>query len=220
MIGKILAQSSKRVTMAGIGLGVSGIAVLGGIGLISNSVFAGLTATATSAPQSVTSQTLKLTQKASGTTAGFTSAISNMAPEDVVYRYIDLQNEGTMDGTALTLKLADSLNSTLTTNSSIGLQVQIDECSVAWNSSYACDGVVNPVLVATSANALVSAEKSLNVSSLSAGSTSKLRIKIWLPTSSEVTTNGVLPATTIQGQSSNLTWTFNEAQRIATTKNA
>ena len=48
MIGKIVAQGSKRVTMAGIGIGVSGIAVLGGIGLISNSVFAGLTATATS----------------------------------------------------------------------------------------------------------------------------------------------------------------------------
>lgn len=101
MIGKIVAQGSKRVTMAGIGIGVSGIAVLGGIGLISNSVFAGLTATATSTAQSVTSQTLKLTQKPSGTTAGFTSAVSNMAPDDVVYRYVDLQNEGTMDGTAV-----------------------------------------------------------------------------------------------------------------------
>ena len=42
-----------------------------------------------------------MTQKPSGTTAGFTSAVSNMAPDDVVYRYVDLQNEGTMDGTAV-----------------------------------------------------------------------------------------------------------------------
>ena len=220
MLGKLLSLSLKRVTATGIGIGISGVAVVGGIGLISNSVFAGLTATATSVPQNVTSQTLKLTQSASGATAGFTSAVTNMAPDDVVYRYIDLKNEGSMDGTALTLKLADSATSTLTSNGTIGLQVQIQECSVAWSASWTCSGTESEAMAATSANSLIATAKALTVSSLNSGATSKLRIKIWIPTSSEVTTNGSLPATTVQGQSSNLTWTFTEAQRIATTTNA
>jgi len=220
MLREILAISSKRITMAGVGFGVSGIAVLGGVGLISNSVFAGLTATATSAPQAVTSQTLKLIQGPAGATAGFTTNISDMAPDDVVYRYIDLKNDGTMSGTALVLGLADSSVSTLTSNPTIGLQVQIDECSVAWSATWTCTGTTTSVLAATSANALKLADKPLTVNSLAAGATSKLRFKLSLPTSSEVTTNGTLPATTVQGQTSNITWTFTEEQRVATTTNA
>lgn len=220
MLGKIFVSGLRKVTLTSVGLGISGVAVVGGIGLISNSVFAGLTATATSVPQSVTSQTLKLTQSASGSTAGFSSSISNMAPDDIIYRYIDLKNEGSMNGTALTLRLADSATSTLTSNASIGLQVQIDECSVAWSVTYTCTGDTTSVLAATSANALTTADRSLTVASLAAGATSKLRIKLSIPTSSEVTTNGSLPATTVQGQTSNLTWTFSEAQRVATTTNA
>ena len=220
MLGKIFVSGLRKVTLTSVGLGISGVAVVGGIGLISNSVFAGLTATATSVPQSVTSQTLKLTQSASGSTAGFSSSISNMAPDDIIYRFIDLKNEGSMNGTALTLRLADSATSTLTSNASIGLQVQIDECSVAWSVTYTCTGDTTSVLAATSANALTTADRSLTVASLAAGATSKLRIKLSIPTSSEVTTNGSLPATTVQGQTSNLTWTFTEAQRVATTTNA
>ncbi len=220
MLGKIFVSGLRKVTLTSVGLGISGVAVVGGIGLISNSVFAGLTATATSVPQSVTSQTLKLTQSASGSTAGFSSSISNMAPDDIIYRYIDLKNEGSMNGTALTLRLADSATSTLTSNASIGLQVQIDECSVAWSVTYTCTGDTTSVLAATSANALTTADRSLTVASLAAGATSKLRIKLSIPTSSEVTTNGSLPVTTVQGQTSNLTWTFTEAQRVATTTNA
>lgn len=220
MLGKFFVSGLRKVTLTSVGLGISGVAVVGGIGLISNSVFAGLTATATSVPQSVTSQTLKLTQSASGSTAGFSSSISNMAPDDIIYRYIDLKNEGSMNGTALTLRLADSATSTLTSNASIGLQVQIDECSVAWSVTYTCTGDTTSVLAATSANALTTADRSLTVASLAAGATSKLRIKLSIPTSSEVTTNGSLPATTVQGQTSNLTWTFTEAQRVATTTNA
>ena len=220
MLGKIFVSGLRKVTLTSVGLGISGVAVVGGIGLISNSVFAGLTATATSVPQSVTSQTMKLTQSASGSTAGFSSSISNMAPDDIIYRYIDLKNVGSMNGTALTLRLADSATSTLTSNASIGLQVQIDECSVAWSVTYTCTGDTTSVLAATSANALTTADRSLTVASLAAGATSKLRIKLSIPTSSEVTTNGSLPATTVQGQTSNLTWTFTEAQRVATTTNA
>ena len=220
MLGKIFVSGLRKVTLTSVGLGISGVAVVGGIGLISNSVFAGLTATATSVPQSVTSQTMKLTQSASGSTAGFSSSISNMAPDDIIYRFIDLKNEGSMNGTALTLRLADSATSTLTSNGSIGLQVQIDECSVAWSVTYTCTGDTTSVLAGTSANALTTADRSLTVASLAAGATSKLRIKLSIPTSSEVTTNGSLPATTVQGQTSNLTWTFTEAQRVATTTNA
>ena len=41
-----------------------------------------------------------------------------------------------------------------------------------------------------------------------------------LPDQSETTTNGTLPAGTIQGLSASLTYTFAETQRDATTSNS
>lgn len=41
-----------------------------------------------------------------------------------------------------------------------------------------------------------------------------------LPDQNETTVNGTLPANTIQGLSTNLTYTFTETQRAATTTNS
>ncbi len=198
------------------------MATIGGVTLIGSSVFASLNATAFNAAGTVATDTLKLTQTASavtGITGGLSTAISGMAPGDVVNRFVDLKNTGTMDGTGLTLQLADSASTTLTSNASIGLQVSIAECSSAWTGAGLCPGgsTQTVVLASTPASTLVSTPTALSVSSLAAASTNRLRITMSLPAGSETTVNGVLPGTTVQGVTSSLVWTFTEAQRLATT---
>jgi spore coat-associated protein N len=200
-----------------------GAALIGGSALVGSGVFASLNATAFNpATQSVTTQTLKLTQASSsvtGLTGGITTAITNMAPGDVVNRFVDLTNTGTMDGRNLKLKLAAAgTASTLTTDGTNGLQIAVYECATAWTTvtGLCSGGAGTTVLASTSATSLVAAEKALSVASLSASSVNRLRIEITLPTGSETTINGVLPSGTIQGVSSDLTWTFSEEQRLAT----
>lgn len=193
-------------------------ALLGGLALASSSVFALLSATAfNTTPITAASETLMLTQTSAGVSGGIESNISGMAPGDVVYRYLDLTNSGTMSGASLTLKVTDSLASTLSTNSTSGLQVTLQQCSVAWTQASAtCSGTSSSVLSSTPLNTLSTATP-ISVTSLSASAVSRLRITISLPVSTEITTNGVLPVGTIQGKSSDLVWLFQESQRTATT---
>lgn len=197
-----------------------GAAIIGGGALVGSGVFASLNATAfNTAGQSVTTQTLKLTQAASGTTGltgGITTAISNMAPGDVVNRFIDITNAGTMAGTNLNLKLADASSTALTTDATKGLQIAIFECATAWTAAGACAGTPTTVMASTAASSLVSTAKALSVGSLDSEAISRLRIEITLPAGSETTVNGVLPTGTVQGLASSLTWTFTEDQRLAT----
>ena len=194
-----------------------GAALIGGGALVGSGVFASLNATAfNTTGQSVTTETLKLTQAASGATGGITTAISNMAPGDVVNRFIDITNAGTMDGTNLRLKLADSAATALTTDATNGLQIAIYECATAWSALGACAGTPTTVMASTAASSLVSTAKAVSVSSLASTAVSRLRIELTLPAGNETTVNGVLPGGTIQGLSSSLTWTFTEDQRIAT----
>ena len=197
-----------------------GAAVIGGGALVGSGVFAALNATAFNpAGQSATTQTLKLTQSASavgGITGGITTAIANLAPGDVVNRFIDLTNGGTMGATNLKLQLADSTTSLLTSDGTKGLQIAISECSTAWTSAGTCGGTPTTVMASTTATSLIATAKTVSVGSLAAGAVNRLKIEITLPNSTETTTNGVLPSGTIQGLSSSLTWTFTEDQRLAT----
>jgi len=70
--------------------------------------------------------------------AGFTTAISNLAPGDTVNRFDNLSNGGTLDASALSLKVADTVNSKLTTDTTNGLNVTVSTCPVAWTTAGAC----------------------------------------------------------------------------------
>ena len=198
-----------------------GAAIIGGGALVGSGVFASLNATAFNpASQTVTTDTLKLTQASSsvaGLTGGITTAISNLAPGDVVNRFVDLTNGGTMAGANLKLKLAAATASALTTDGTNGLQIAVYECATAWTTvTGLCSGTAGTsVMASTSASSLVSVAKAIAASSLGAGSVSRLRIEITLPAGSETTVNGVLPSGTVQGLTSDLTWTFSEDQRLA-----
>ena len=208
------AQGAARFSVK---LLVVATAVVGGGALVSSSVFASLTAVAT-ASTSVTTGTLSLTDTATAGSGGLVTAISAMAPGDVVNRYVDLKNGGTLAADTTTVVITGSGNA-LTTDATNGLQVLMQACSVAWTTGTGvCGGTTTTVLAQQSANALLTA-KTLTLPSYAANATTNLKISISLPSGSEVTTNGVLPGGTIQGLSATLAWTFTEQQRTATTTN-
>ena len=198
-------------------------ASIGGAALISSSVFAALTASATNTSGgSVTSGTLKLTQAASGVsgiTGGFETAIAGLAPTDTVNRYVILSNPGTLNSSAMTLGAAGS--GLLATDATNGLQVVVKQCSTAYPNTGTCGGTETTILNSTSVSSLATpAALTLQSGALNSGATTYLKISISLPASSEVTTNGVLPLGSIQGLTSTITWTFTQTQRAGTTSDS
>jgi hypothetical protein len=198
----------------------AGAAVLVGTGF---GVWATLNATASGTAESVSSGTLKLTLAANGT--GFSNAISNLAPGDVVNRYVDLTNSGTLDAQNLTVQVAGTGASALLTDgvspaTTKALRVSITSCTGTWApTTGVCSGSTSPVLAATTVSGLASATNII-AGSIPSGTVAHLQISTQLPDQTETTVNGNLPATTIQGQSATLTYTFAETQRTATTTNS
>ena len=213
----------KAATATLIKVAIAGVAVMGGTALVSSSVFASLTATATNTSGgSVATGTLSLTQAASGVagiTGGFTTAISAMGPGDTVNRSINLTNGGTLDAINPTLQISATPANALTTSATAGIQVTIKNCTVDWTNAGVCSGTQTTALAATAASALGSAA-ALTLPSTLAGAVSHLQISIALPAGTENTLNGVLPGGTIQGLTTAITWTFNETERTGTTTNS
>lgn len=223
-MNKMLGMSlGKAATATLIKVAIAGVAVMGGTALVSSSVFASLTATATNTSGgSVSTGTLSLTQAASGVagiTGGFTTAITAMGPGDTVNRYINLTNGGTLDAINPTLAIAATPSNALTTSASAGIQVTIKNCTVDWTAAGVCSGAQTTALATTAASALGTAV-ALTLPSTLAAAVSHLQIGIALPAGSENVLNGVLPGGTIQGLTTAITWTFNETERTGTTTNS
>ena len=207
-------------------------ATVGGVALVGSSVFASLTATASNSPtHSVTSGTLKLLQagSSSGLTAGFTSAVTGLAPGDTINRFIDVTNTGTLAGAfgSMTLGLLDTVATPtlLTTSATQGLTVTVAECAAGYTAGGTCAATETTVLASTAASAIISSAKPLTLILADfAASTgvAHLHLTITLPsaTNNETTANGLITAPTIQGQVANLTWTFTEAQRAGSNTQA
>jgi hypothetical protein len=100
--------------------------------------------------------------------------------------------------------------------------VSVNACSTSWTASTgvcSSSGTVTSLLSATALSALSSAQTLIS-GAVAVGAVEHLQVSVQLPDQSETTTNGTAPATTIQGQSANLTYTFGESQRTATTSNS
>lgn len=207
----LLATATKGLVIATAGLG--------GLGLVSSSVYASLTATASNTTGgSINSGTLKLTQAPStvvGITGGFATAITLLAPGDTVRRYVDLTNTGTLDAATVTLATSASVANALTTDGTAGLQVVVKECAVAWTSAGVCTPGSTTVLASKSLLAMTTAQ-TLTLSSVIASAVNHLQFAISLPAGSEVTVNGTLPVGTVQGLTTAITWTFSETMRTST----
>ena len=186
-------------------------------------VLAGLSARATGA-ESVSSGTLTLTRSAD-VGAGFSSFTGKLAPGDTDNVFITLTNTGTLASAAgMTLTVSGAPANALTdgTVAGEGLTVTLTQCSRAWTlATGVCAGTTTSILATTPVHTLATATALSNVPALAAatGKVAHLRVSLGL-TATERSTNGVAPASTVQGLSTTLTYTFTEQQRagVATGK--
>ncbi len=197
-------------------------ASIGGASLVSSSVFAALTASATNTTATaVSTGYMSLTQAPGGASGGFTTAITAMAPLDSVVRLVTLTNASTLNAASMTVAVTDATPTVLTTNGTTGLQTTIQQCSVAYTAvTYACSGTETTVRAASSILSLATPQAlTLIPASLLASGVTYLKVTISLPDSTDNTLNGVIPAG-IQNKSAALTWTIAATQRTATTTNS
>jgi hypothetical protein len=185
--------------------------------------YAALTAeVGNSAPQDVSSGTLILDLTDNG--QGFGQNVTDLAPGDIVNRYVALTNTGTLDGDTLTLEInptgaASLIDDGLLSVTTKAITVAISSCSVAWEpATGVCGGTTEVVQSATTLGDFDSAI-TLGSGTFAPLATKNLQIALSLPDQDETTVNGNLPADTVQGQSVSLAYTFSVLQRTATTTN-
>jgi len=205
---------------------IAQVAVVGAVGSVGLSVATTSTAASLSAaatnttPQAITSGVLSLTQGVGSTSTGFGTTISGVAPGDINNYLVDLTTgtASNLAGQALTLSMADTGGSLLTTSATKGLEVTVNECSVAWTVAGVCSGTTTTPVAQTFLASL--GTKSVIAGAVTNNTVHHYQFSLLLPTQSETTTNGVLPGSTIQGLSASITWTFTDSQAAAKTTNA
>ena len=187
-------------------------------------VLAGLNATTSNArPQNVSSGTLKLSMSPASPSAGFTTSIARLAPGDVVNRYVDLTNTGTLASQGLSLGIVATGTPTLIndTGTTRALRVTLYSCPVAWSQGSAVCSSDAVTEISTKTLKDFASAQSLTSSSLTAErGILHLRVQVTLPDQDETTIDGILPATTVQGGEVNLTYTFTEIQRTTQSTNS
>ena len=212
-----VAGAPRRITPARIT--VASAVAIAGLTLTGMAVFAGLNADATNTTaQSIDSGTLSLTYADNG--AGFTSVVGKLAPGDVVNRYVDLTNGGTLAGKSLTLTASAATSNKLTNDATNGLQVTVTECTGGtWDAATGvCSGTTSTPM-SGAFSTLATAPLAL-VSNVGVNAVMHFQVSMQLPDQNETVTNGNLPAATIQGLTADITWTFDELQRTPTTTDA
>lgn len=187
------------------------------------SVIASLNATAfNTTAQAVNSGTMKIELANSGN--GFSQSIANLVPGDVVNRYVTLTNSGSIDGIGLTLQTAQTgtpslISDGVSPSTTKALTLTVTSCPVAWDVATGACASPTVELAATPIGSLTSAT-GLTSSTLASSAPRYLQMKITLPDQNETTVNGAVPSNTVQGGAVAVTYTFDLAQRLATTTNS
>jgi spore coat-associated protein N len=201
-----LAASSTAVKIFASVVLVGGAASVAGLG-----TFGAFTST-TTASETVTSGKVILSSAAGA--VSMATSVADMVPGDVAQRAVTLSRstETTSFG-SVKLTTAGSAANVLTSNAVNGLQLKIDQCSVAWTKAattndLTCSGTTTAVVaqravIGTDID-LAAATTSLNAS----GATSFLRVSVSLPTTAD---------NAYQGLTNTLTFTFDGTQRAANT---
>ena len=189
---------------------LASVAILGAAaGVASLATFASFTSSTTAQAQSLTSGTVSITL---GTANRLTVGATNLVPGDTIQRAVDITNNGsagTSSVGSVSLTTTASPSSLLDTDTTNGLQMVVDKCSVAWTESgppytYTCGGTTTSVLAS---RAVIGSTIALsNMSSITAGNTDHLRVTLTLPAAA---------GNTLQGQSSTLSYVFTATQRAA-----
>ncbi|MFJ4171776.1 TasA family protein [Paenarthrobacter sp. NPDC089714] len=192
--GKILAS----VALVGTAAAVAGMGTYGAF------------TSSTSASQAVTAGTVTI---ALGTGASNTLnvPVAGLLPGDKVEKLVTLANTGNSDLNNVTLTTsAGATGSLLTTDTTNGLQLTIENCSVPWTGSaapYTCGGTKTTVLASAP---VIGANKVLNnLTSLTSAKTDNLKVTTAFPTTAD---------NTFQGATSTIAFSFTGTQRTETVK--
>ena len=187
---------------------IATIAVLGAAAAIAGlGTFATFTSS-TSTSHTIASGTLSLT---SGPVNRLGTGASLIAAGDSMQRAIDLNYAGSVDMGSATLTTSASTSSALDTDTTDGLRLAIDKCSVAWTESgppytYTCGGSVSTVLAS---QPLIGSNVALSNLTLTAGTTDHLRVTVTLPSTA---------GNAFQNLSSTVGYTFTGVQRAGTSQ--
>lgn len=177
--------------------------------------FASFTSSASAPAVGVTSGTVVI-GLGSGGTANLTVGASDLAPGDTMQRAFDISNTGTLDLAAVTLTTTAPTSTILDTDTTNGLHMVLQRCSVAWTEvgagpyTYTCSGTTDSILAsrAVIGSALdLSAVNALNA--LAPAGVDHLKLTLTLPATAD---------DTFQGLSSTISYDFAATQRAATNK--
>jgi spore coat-associated protein N len=178
-------------------------------GIAGLGTYASFTSSTAAQAQNLTSGTVSITL---GTANRLTVGAANLVPGDTLQRAVDITNNGSAGTSSVgsaTLSTNATTSSQLDQDASNGLQMQIDNCSVAWTESgppyaYTCGGTTSSVL---SSRPVIGSNLALsNMSAVTAGNTDHLRVTLTLPAGA---------SNALQGQSSIIAYTFTADQRTA-----
>jgi spore coat-associated protein N len=168
----------------------------------------------TSISQPITAGTVQIDLGATGAgTNRLDIGAGNIAAGDTIERSVDLENTGTLDLASIDLTTTSDTSNPLTTDTTNGLQMVIESCSVPWTETgtsapftYTCSGTTQTVLASTPV--IVTGQTLSNLTLNQPGtSNDHLRVKLTLPSTADEATFG--------GLSSTLTYTFTATQRAA-----
>jgi len=203
MFGKLSTLTKVLGSVAAIGTAAS-VAGLGTFGTFTST---------TSASESVASGTVAIALGTAGSaTNRLTVGASGLVPGDTLERAVKLSNTGTQALAGITLTSSATTSSLLDTDTTNGLQMVVQSCSVAWTEggtapayTYTCSGTTTSVL--TTRPVIQSNVTMPGLNSIASGGSDFLLFSLTFPT--------VAP-NTLQSQSSVLQFSFNGTQRAAT----
>jgi spore coat-associated protein N len=169
------------------------------------------------AVQSIDSGTVTVDLADAGTaTNRLTIGAAGMVPGDTVQRRVVLTNDGDQNLASVTLSTTASSSNVLTTDTTNGLKMKIEKCSLSWVEAgppyaYTCGtGDVGTRTTVLAERAILGTTLALSsMSSLTASASDDMVVTVTLPSGAD---------NTFQNLSTNITYTFNATQRAATAK--
>lgn len=143
-----------------------------------------------------------------------TVAAGTLAAGDTVQRVVTLENGGTLPWATAALTTAATTSSLLDTNTTHGLQLVVDSCSVPWSESgaapaytYSCSGATNQLIAS---RAVIGSALDLgSLGALDVGGRDHLRVMLELPGTA---------GNSFQGLTSTIEFSFVATQRTATAR--
>ena len=137
---------------------------------------------------------------------------SGLVPGDTLQRSFDISNSGSQNLASVALTTTATASSLLDTDTTNGLQMVIDRCSVAWTESgsspafsYSCSGSTTTII--TSRPVIQSSLTMSGLGALTAGGTDHLRLTLTFPSTA---------GATFQGITSTISYSFLGTQRAGT----